>query len=541
MRPALERRGRAAAPGLAAGPLVRLDRAIAVRAPSGDPARERADLGAAIEAAIAAVGALTEMVEGEAAEILDFQIAMLADDVLSAPAYARIAEGADAATAWSDAIAAQIADYEATEDDYFQARAADLADIRDRVLRALSGEREDATPPGAVLAGEDVTPSRFLSVDWSGGGGLALFGGSPSSHVAMLARSRGVPMVVGIGALDVADDDIIIVDGERGRVVVNPTPADWAEYEDARVGAAERAASEEAVVRRPARTSDGVPIQVMINLAEPEELDVLDPTICDGIGLVRTEFLFHRPGGLPNEETQYRAYRRIVEWAGSKPVVLRTLDAGGDKPVPCLTIPGESNPFLGTRGIRLSLGRPEVFMIQLRAMARAAAHGDVKVMLPMVTVPEEIDRAAALMDDAVAALDAEGLACHRPPLGIMVEVPAVAVEPALYRRAAFFSIGSNDLTQYVTAAARDIAAVSALNDAGHPAVISLIRQVVAAAGEIGREVSLCGDMGGDPAHIPALIAAGLRTLSVAPPLVGRAKLAIAATEAGAPSASQDRP
>jgi phosphotransferase system enzyme I (PtsI) len=274
-----------------------------------------------------------------------------------------------------------------------------------------------------------------------------------------------------------------------------------------------------------------VAVAVMINVAEPEELDRLDPAICDGIGLVRTEFLFHRPGGLPDEEAQYRAYRRIVAWAAGRPVVLRTLDAGGDKPVPGLTVPDESNPFLGTRGIRLSLARPEVFRVQLRAMARVAAEGEVKVMMPMVTVPEEIAAAGALLDQAVAELGGEGIACKRPPLGIMVEVPAVAVEPALFAAADFFSIGSNDLTQYVTASARDISAVAGLNDPGHPAVLSLIRRVVAVARELGREVSLCGDMGGDPAHIPTLVAAGLRSVSVAPPLLGRAKLAIAAARA----------
>lgn len=532
MRPATERIGRAAAPGIASGPVVRVDQAVAMREPSGDPARERADLEAAIAAAIAAIAALAGTVEGDAADILEFQIAMLEDDVLSSPAYAKIATGSDAASAWTQAIATQIADYVATEDDYFRARVADLDDIRERVLLCLSGGSREAVPAGAVLAGEDVTPSRFLSVDWTGGGGIALFGGSPSSHVAMLARSRGVPMVVGIGPVEVADDDIAIVDGERGRVVFNPTDADWTACEATRADTAERATREAAVLKRPAATRDGVPVRVMINVAEPEELDAIDPAICDGIGLVRTEFLFHRPGDLPDEETQFQACRRIVEWADGRPVVLRTLDAGGDKPVTGLTHDNESNPFLGTRGIRLSLARPDVFMVQLRAMARVAVLGDVKVMLPMVTVPEEIDRAAALLDDAVAALEAEGVPCRRPDLGIMVEVPAVAIEPALYARAAFFSIGSNDLTQYTAAAARDIASVAALNDPGHPAVLSLIRRVAAVAGELGREVSLCGDMGGDPAHVEALIAAGLRTLSVAPPLVGRIKLAIAATGAG---------
>ena len=534
MQQTVERLGRPAAPGIAAGPLVFLGQAIARRQSTGDAACERRDLDLAIHGAIATIRALAAKFKGEAAAILEFQVAMLEDEALVAPAHERIAAGVDAATAWSDTVAGQIADYESGTDEYFRARAADLRDLREEVHRHLSGEAGFNLPAGAVLAGEDVTPSRFLSVDWTLGGGIALFAGSPSSHVAMLARSRGVPMIVGIGKLDLAGHDTAIIDGDAGRIVLSPQSSDWSAFEVAKSMVARRDAEEATATMEPAVTRDGVAIKVMINVAEPEELDRLDPAICDGIGLVRTEFLFGRGSGLPDEETQYRAYRRFAEWAAPKPVVLRTLDAGGDKPVAGLTIEGESNPFLGTRGIRLSLARPEIFRVQLRAMARAATHGNVRVMLPMVTIPEEIDRAAALLDAAVAELESESVPCVRPPLGIMVEVPAVAITPALFAKAAFFSIGSNDLTQYVTAAARDIAAVSSLNDPGHPAVISLIGQVVMAGAKLHIDVSLCGDMGGDPEHLPMLIAAGLRSVSVAPPLVGRAKRAIAAIDAGRP-------
>jgi phosphotransferase system enzyme I (PtsI) len=525
----VERQGRPASPGVAAGPLHLIRRAAGYRAASGDRDRERRDLDAAVEQAIAAIRTLAARAGGEAADMLEFQAAMLEDEALVEPARKGIAAGRDAAAAWSEAVAAQIADYESASDDYFRARVSDLRDLRDEVLRRLAGESDEGPPEGAVLAGEDVTPTRFLSVDWSRGGGIALFGGSASSHVAMLARSRGVPMIVGLGAVELAGHAAAIVDGDAGLIVLSPGDDHWSRYRAARSTQAGQALAEADAARLPAVTKDGVAIKVMINIAEPEELETLDPHVCDGIGLVRTEFLFGH--GLPDEDTQYRAYRRMVEWAGPRPVVLRTLDAGGDKPVEGLTV-AESNPFLGTRGIRLSLARPEVFRVQLRAMARAAAHGDVRVMLPMVTVPGEIALAAALLDDAVAELKAEGLACARPPLGIMVEVPAVAIVPELFARAEFFSIGSNDLTQYVTASARDIAAVAELNDAGHPAVLALIRRVVEEGARLKRDVSLCGDMGGDPHHLPALIAAGLRSVSVAPRLVGRTKRAIAEIAAG---------
>ncbi len=260
---------------------------------------------------------------------------------------------------------------------------------------------------------------------------------------------------------------------------------------------------------KPAETSDGTPIAVLVNIADLSELDTVDRSTCDGIGLVRTEFLFYGMPSLPDEETQYATYRRIIAWAQGKPVTIRTLDAGGDKPIPGLTIDSESNPFLGTRGIRLSLARPDVFRIQLRALARAAVHGTVEVMLPMVTVPSELAAADNLLDEEIARLTAIGVSCRRPALGMMVEVPAA------------------DLTQYVTAAARDTGAVAGLNDSANPAVLYLIRHVAAHGRHANRKVTLCGDAGGEPELIPALLKAGLRALSVAPPLLARTKATIA--------------
>jgi phosphotransferase system enzyme I (PtsI) len=277
---------------------------------------------------------------------------------------------------------------------------------------------------------------------------------------------------------------------------------------------------------KPARTASGRRIAVHLNIAAPQDLAGLDPAICDGIGLVRTEFLFEASGGLPDEDTQYAAYRRILAWAEGRPVTIRTLDAGGDKPIAGLTIAGESNPFLGLRGIRLSLSRPDVFRPQLRALARAAVHGTLKVMLPMVAVPSELGQAGALLDAEITALRAEGVACVRPPLGIMVEVPAAALRAEDFD-AAFYSIGSNDLTQYTMAAARDIGAVADLNDTGNPAVIALIARTVEAGRARSVEVSLCGDAAADTHLTRALLATGLTVLSVPPVAVARLKAAIA--------------
>ncbi len=525
MRQTVELRGLAAAPGFAVGPLFPIDPIMVALRPPGDKHDEIRALREAIAVAVATIRRLAATADDDAAEILEFQIAVLEDQALIESALDRIAKGIDAASAWGEAIEVQIADYSESDSDYFRGRATDLQDLRDRVTRALAGIADAPLPAGAVLTGGDVTPTQFLSVDWTKGGGIALRAGSPSSHVAMLARARRVPMVVGLGDIDLAGHETAIVDGDSGRILLSPAERDRTAYGDAQAVAARQLARETAAARDPAITADNVPVAIMLNVAGPDELGALDPAICDGIGLVRTEFLFH--AGIPDEDTQFRAYRRIIDWAAGRPVVLRTLDAGGDKPIAGLTVPGESNPFLGTRGIRLSLARPDIFRVQLRALVRAAALGDVRIMLPMVTVPAELAAAAELLDGAVNNLSASGVPCRRPPLGMMVEVPAAAVEPQLFARADFFSIGSNDLTQYVTASARDNSTVAALCDPGHPAVLSLIARVVEAGKRLGRPVSLCGDMGSDPAHIPALLAAGVRTLSVAPALVGRTKLAIA--------------
>jgi phosphotransferase system enzyme I (PtsI) len=265
---------------------------------------------------------------------------------------------------------------------------------------------------------------------------------------------------------------------------------------------------------------------ILLNIAAPEDLATIDPAMCDGIGLVRTEFLFEAAQGLPNEDTQYAVYRRIVEWADGRPVTIRTLDAGGDKPIPGLTVEGESNPFLGLRGIRLSLARPEVFRVQLRALLRAAVHGPLKVMLPMIAIPAEFDRAAGMLDTEFVALKAKEIACARPPLGIMVEVPAAALRAEDFQ-ASFYSIGSNDLTQYTMAAARDLSSVADLNDTGDPAVLSLIARIVEVGRRRGVEVSLCGDAAADTRLTTALLATGLTTFSVAPVAVARLKAAIA--------------
>jgi phosphotransferase system enzyme I (PtsI) len=521
--------GRAASPGLAIGPVTTLSAAVATRTASGDPAQEAAALRAAIEGATTEIAELIKTVQGEVADILEFQVAMLEDEALADAAYQAISAGIAADHAWRSALDAEIKGYRAAEEEYFRARAADIVDIRDRVLAHLNGVDAVARiAGGSIVAADDITPSAFLAADWTRGGAIALTGGSPSSHVAMLARARATPMVVGLGALSWNGQPpaLALVDGDAGTVIFDPEPETRRLFEQ-RVAAANAAlAAAQASSLAPACTADGQKIAVLLNVTAPEDLVGLDPAICDGIGLVRTEFLFEVSHGLPDEDTQYAVYRRILDWAEGRPVTIRTLDAGGDKPIKELTIDDESNPFLGLRGIRLSLARPEVFRVQLRALSRAAVHGVLKVMLPMIAVPSELDRAGVMLDAEFAALRAEGVACARPPLGIMIEVPAAALCAEDFD-AAFYSIGSNDLTQYTMAAARDIGSVADLNDAGHPAVLALIARTVEAARKREVEVSLCGDAAADIRLTTALLATGLTSLSVAPVTVARLKAAIA--------------
>src|ERR1700681_4809857 len=522
--------GRPAAPGIALGALFTFSTGRSTRAASGAVESEAEALRAALNAAVTDLNDLIARSTGDAEAILEFQVALLQDEVLAEPAFSAIAAGSAADHAWLAAMQQEIAGYEASDDEYFRARAADLYDLRDRVLAHLTGSTIEAiVPPGAIVAACDLAPSRFLAIDGSRGGALVLTAGSATSHVGMLARSRGIPAVMGLG-VDLAElCGQALVDAHRGVLIVNPSPATRAQFDrDAKAAASTRALAAAAAMR-PGVTADGTPMRIMLHISDPRELADLDPAICDGIGLVRTEFLFHDRQRLPDEEQQYAVYQRIAEWAQGRPVTIRTLDAGGDKPIPGLTPTGESNPFLGVRGLRLSLARPDVFRTQLRALARAAMHGDVKVMLPMVTLPRELAAARAMLDDEVEALATAKIPARRPPLGIMVEVPAAAIAADQFD-AEFFSIGSNDLTQYVAAAGRDIGAVADLAEPVQPAVLRLLRYVVDVAEAKRIDVSLCGDAAGDPRSIPSLLAAGLRSLSMAPALVGGAKRSVAAVD-----------
>ena len=543
--------GQIASPGLALGPIdlhaLNIDSPgnlenpgnLAKPGAAGTPEQERGALQDAVDAARAQLIGLAEKGDAMAGDILALQIALLEDPELTAPAIEAIEGGEPAAAAWRGALDAQIEIYGSDDAEYFRARAADLMDLRDRVAGLICGEGPGSKieASDAIYVARDLAPSRFLETDWSRYRGVALMGGSASSHVAILARARGVPLLIGVGGAAeeaLRDGAEAILDAEDGRLIVDPAASTVARYRDRLARRREAAERDAAFLDGPAVTAGGAHIQVCINVDDPDILDGVKPDHCDGIGLTRSEFLFYRGGGLPDEDRQYDAYARLIDWAGGKPVTIRTLDAGGDKPIPGLTPEGEANPFLGVRGLRLSLARPEIFGVQLRALARAAARGALKVMFPMVTVPAEMDEARALFEKAAADLARAGIEARTPPLGMMVEVPAAALDVAHFK-ADFFSIGSNDLVQYVTATSRDNAAVAALHDGLNPAVLELIGRVAAHGARAGCEVSLCGDMAGEPASLARLLDVGLRAVSVAPAALARTKAAIARSSAAGES------
>ena len=507
-------RGRTASIGFAHGPLVRVDVGTNGARVAGNLAEEALALRAAIDRASGQIADLAGIAGGEAAQILEFQVALLEDEDFIEAIFASIGDGDPADVAWRSALDAQIADYNSAADEYLKARSSDLADLRDRVINILRGGEGQALkiPSGAVVCADDLPPSRFLEIDWSGGGGLALLRGSPTSHVAMLARARGIPMVVQLGAIPEIRATALL-DGEGATLELDPSAEQVRLFEKRRESHRKSRASARAILRRPTASWRGERIKLFINIQRVDDLKHADAQYADGIGLMRTEFLLTERGGLPDEETQFQAYDAVLRWADRRPVTIRTFDAGGDKPVAGFTLDGEANPFLGVRGLRLCLARPEIFAIQLRALARAAVRGNLKVMFPMVTSADELEAGRKLFAEVVQRLQADGIAAMLPELGIMVEVPAAALAVATFK-ASFFSIGSNDLAQYVLACDRSNGALAPLMDPLHPAVLELISRTAEHGRRAGISVSLCGDMASDPRCLRALLNCGLRELSV---------------------------
>jgi phosphotransferase system enzyme I (PtsI) len=390
----------------------------------------------------------------------------------------------------------------------------------------------DLTQPSVIVA-NDLPPSEMALLPRNMALGFATDMGGRTSHTAIMARARGIPAVVGVkGASDSAHQGAIaIVDGTRGVAIFAPDHETLAEHERKRERYRELAAKLTELKDQRCETADGRPVGLGANLEVPEELPGILENGADGIGLYRTEFFYLARKQLPTEEAQFNAYRSIVEAMNPRPVIIRTLDVGGDKFASYLGTPIEKNPFLGMRGLRFSLRREEIFRTQLRAIFRASAYGNVRIMFPMVIGLEDLRRAREIVERVKLQLRKEGVPmAHKVPLGVMIETPAsVFCIDRLVREADFVSIGTNDLIQYTLAVDRGNEAISEIYEPLHPAVLRAIKTVVEAGHSSGIPVGICGEMAGEPLYAVVLVGLGLEEFSVSPYLVPEIKTIIRAT------------
>ena len=521
--------GVGAAPGIAVGPIFHFQK---VEFDLDDPETYSHDghmsLAEALTRAKAQLAELqrqmTDKRLGAEAAIFEAHMELLDDPELAAAVRARVETGQSSARAWKSTMDERAAAIAALSDPLLAARADDLRDVGQRVLGLMLGPNgkgvsTPATP--VVVVARALSPSDTASFDPERVLGFGLVEGGPTSHIAILARALGLPAIVGVdeSMLALKEQTPVILNGNDGTLTVNPAAEvleraklaqrRWLEYR--------RFAQDQALL--PAVTQDGRRVDVTANAGSIADAAEALNMGADGIGLLRTEFLFLERATAPSEDEQFSVYRAIAETMKTLPVIVRTLDIGGDKPLPYIHLKPEMNPFLGERGIRLCLNRPELFREQLRAILRAAPFGNLRIMFPMVADISEVRQARALIEELRAELDA-------PPIqiGIMVEVPSAALmADVLAPEIDFFSIGTNDLTQYTLAIDRGNSALASKHDGLHPAVLRLIAQTIDAAHKHGKRADICGELGSDAAAVPILIGLGMDELSVSIPSVPTVK------------------
>ncbi len=517
-------RGVCAAPGLAVGVTVRLGVSdLAVETDGRGASRERQALEDALDVVKARLHA-SGRDDPHRRSIFAAHAAFLEDPDLLSAAQAAISDGRSAGFAWRSAIRAGIAELRSLDDPRLAERIDDLVDLERQVLTVLAGAPAAVAPDlpeNAIVLAEAMTPSQFAALDLSRLAGLCTGDGGPTSHVAILAAAAGVPAVVaaGPGVARISDGETVILDADGARLIVAPTPTALQKAREAVAGRARLSAERRAKAAREARLADGTRIEVFANVGGVADAVAAAAAGAEGCGLLRTEFLFLDRQTPPTEDEQLAEYQGIVDAFAGKPVIVRTLDCGGDKPLPYLPLAPEENPALGLRGVRTSLARPDLLRTQLRAILRVEPYGLCKIMLPMVSSVAEIRAVRTILDEEARALGR----AETPWLGVMVETPAAALlADQLAREADFLSIGTNDLTQYVLAMDRGNPQLAPQLDALHPAVLRAIAQAVQ-GGQAARFVGVCGGLASDPVAAPLLVGLGVTELSAVPAVVAELK------------------
>ncbi|PXA91354.1 phosphoenolpyruvate--protein phosphotransferase [Caulobacter sp. D4A] len=519
-------RGVMAAPGLAIGQAVRLAvEEIAVVEAGAGIAAELAALDTALDAVRARIALAAETGEAARKAILAAHLAFLEDPELTAAARKLIGEGKSAGFGWRRAVGGYVEALKGLGDRRLAERVDDLIDLERQVLRALLGLEEEtarALPAGAILLADELLPSQLMGVDPARVAGFATARGGPTSHVAILAAAMGLPalVAVGAGALEIADGTALILDAEGGKLRVAPGADALAQAQSAIAARHERRAAAKAAAHEQSTTACGTPIEVFANVGSEKDARAATANGAEGCGLLRTEFLFLDRDTPPSEDEQAAQYQAVATALEGKPLIVRTLDVGGDKAAPYLPIPAEENPALGLRGVRVSLWRPHLLKTQLRAILRVTPLGQCKIMVPMVGSLSELRAVRAVLEEAKKEL---GIT-QRVELGVMIETPAAAVTADLIAAEAdFLSIGTNDLTQYVLAMDRGNPELAARIDALHPAVLRMIDQTCRGASQHGRWVGVCGGLASDLAAVPVLLGLGVTELSATAAIVPEVK------------------
>lgn len=520
--------GVCAAPGLVGGPLFRLNAiSLPVDAGDHDPAQQLQNLDTALNQVRCEIDStLTQAKKHKNADeeaIFAAHLALLEDPALLDAAQQSIDQGTAATHAWSQSIDVQCEMLQHTGSALLAERANDLRDLKQRVLRALLGEAwHYDVPAGAIVAAHELTPSDLLQLSAQGVAGLCMAEGGATSHVAILARGKGLPCMVALGAvlLDQAQGQAVVLDADGGRLELMPNGERLAEVEQTQIDRQQRRDAQQAKAHLPAETRNGVAIEVVANVASSHEAADAFANGADGVGLLRTEFLFVDRQTAPDVEEQRNAYQAVIDAMGDKSVIIRTIDVGGDKQLDYLPLPAEANPVLGLRGIRLAQARPEILDQQLRALLQVSPLQRCRILLPMVTEVDELLHIRQRVD----ALCIELGVSQRPEIGVMIEVPAAALQAEqLAEHADFLSIGTNDLSQYTLAMDRDHAGLAARVDALHPALLRLIAMTCEGAAVHKRWVGVCGALASDPLATPVLIGLGVTELSVSPVQIGEIK------------------